>query len=211
MSGLPAATPRVDTKGFYDLLREEGEVALSMAQSMQALVADFGNVRTTRKTMKELEHRADDIVHRLHEGVNETFVTPLDREDLRELASKLDQVVDMLYATALRLELYDVEGPDEAMSRLADIILQSVEKLAKALTMVGDREAGEEVEALAVEVHKLENVADDVMNEAIASLFKSQDAITVIKLKEIYEKMEQATDYCEDVADTLSDVVSKNR
>lgn len=182
-----------------------------MAQAMKELLENYDDIPAARKAMKELEHRADGIVHQVHEAINETFVTPIDREDLRDLASKLDQVIDMLYATVLRLELYEVEAPDEGMKQLADIILRSVNKLAEAMRIVESREAGEEVEGLAVEVHKLENTADNVMNQAIASLFQSKDPIYVIKLKEIYEKMEQATDYCEDVADILSDIVSKNR
>ncbi|MEE9601151.1 MAG: DUF47 family protein [Thermoplasmata archaeon] len=196
---------------FFSLLRQEAVVARDMAQAMVDLMDSYDSLSSSRKAMKELEHKADGIVHKVHESLNETFITPIDREDLRDLASKLDEVIDMLYATVLRLELYQVKEPDEAMRRLAEVIFQSVKKLHEAFDMIERREEGGKVESLAVDVHKLENIADDIMNEAIAVLFKTKDAITVIKLKEIYEKMELATDFCEDVADTLSDIVAKNR
>lgn len=207
----PRASEEEGKEGFFSLLRQEVEVAQDMAQAMKDLMTTYDDVASVRKSMKELEREADDIVHRVHEAINETFITPIDREDLKDLASKLDEVMDMLYATVLRLDLYQVKEPDEGMRRLADIALQSVTKLHEAVDLVESREEGAAVERLCVEVNQLENMADDVMNEAIAALFETQEAITVIKFKEIYEKMELATDFCEDVADILSDIVAKNR
>ena len=203
--------PRQEEPGFFDLLQEEASIAQAMAEALQDLMGEFRDLAGRRAMMEDLEHKADTIVHALHEALNDTFVTPIEREDLRGLASRLDDVVDMLYATIRRLDLYGVEEADDAMRRLADIIVASTGKLREALDKVEDPAQGTEVEQLAVEVNDLENQADEVMNEAVAALFESGDAIRVIKLKEIYEKMEEATDYCEDVADILSDIVAKNR
>ncbi len=197
--------------GFFPMLRQEADVARDMAQAMKDLMTNYKDLAASRKTMKELEHKADGIVHQIHEGLNETFVTPIEREDLRILASKLDDVIDTLYATVLRLDLYQVKEPDKGLRQLADLTLQAVVKLQEALGLVEKREEGVRVEELCVDVNRLENTADDVMNEAIAALFRTEDAITVIKMKEVYERMEMATDFCEDVADTLSDIVAKNR
>lgn len=203
--------PRQEEPGFFDLLQEEASIAQTMAEALQDLMGEFQDLAGRRAMMEDLEHKADTIVHALHEALNDTFVTPIEREDLRGLASRLDDVIDMLYATIRRLNLYRVEAADDPMRRLADIIVASTGKLREALDMVEDPAQGSEVEQLAVEVNDLENQADEVMNEAVAALFDSGDAIQVIKLKEIYEKMEEATDYCEDVADILSDIVAKNR
>ncbi len=203
--------PRQEEQGFFSLLQEEAGIAQAMAEALQGLMEEFEDLTGRRATMEDLEHKADAIVHALHEALNDTFVTPIEREDLRGLASRLDDVIDMLYATIRRLDLYGVEAADDAMRRLADIIVASTGKLREALDRVEDPARGSEVEQLAVEVNDLENQADEVMNEAVAALFESGDAIRVIKLKEIYEKMEEATDYCEDVADILSDIVAKNR
>ena len=203
--------PRQEEPGFFDLLQEEASIAQTMAEALQDLMGEFQDLAGRRAMMEDLEHKADTIVHALHEALNDTFVTPIEREDLRGLASRLDDVIDMLYATIRRLNLYRVEAADDPMRRLADIIVASTGKLREALDIVEDPAQGSEVEQLAVEVNDLENQADEVMNEAVAALFDSGDAIQVIKLKEIYEKMEEATDYCEDVADILSDIVAKNR
>ena len=203
--------PRQEEPGFFDLLQEEASIAQAMAEALQDLMGEFQDLAGRRAMMEDLEHKADTIVHALHEALNDTFVTPIEREDLRGLASRLDDVIDMLYATIRRLNLYRVEAADDPMRRLADIIVASTGKLREALDKVEDPAQGSEVEQLAVEVNDLENQADEVMNEAVAALFESGDAIRVIKLKEIYEKMEEATDYCEDVADILSDIVAKNR
>ena len=203
--------PRQEEPGFFDLLQEEASIAQAMAEALQDRMGEFRDLTGRRAMMEDLEHKADTIVHALHEALNDTFVTPIEREDLRGLASRLDDVIDMLYATIRRLNLYRVEAADDPMRRLADIIVASTGKLREALDKVEDPAQGSEVEQLAVEVNDLENQADEVMNEAVAALFESGDAIRVIKLKEIYEKMEEATDYCEDVADILSDIVAKNR
>ncbi len=203
--------PQEKEPGFFDLLQEEASIAQAMAEALQGLMEEFQDLTGRRAMMEDLEHKADTIVHALHEALNDTFVTPIEREDLRGLASRLDDVIDMLYATVRRLNLYRVEEADDPMRRLADIIVASTGKLRQALDKVEDPAQGTEVEQLAVEVNDLENQADEVMNEAVAALFESGDAIRVIKLKEIYEKMEEATDYCEDVADILSDIVAKNR
>ena len=203
--------PRQEEPGFFDLLQEEASIAQAMAEALKDLMGEFRDLAGRRAMMEDLEHKADTIVHALHEALNDTFVTPIEREDLRGLASRLDDVIDMLYATIRRLNLYRVEAADDPMRRLADIIVASTGKLREALDKVEDPAQGAEVEQLAVEVNDLENQADEVMNEAVAALFDSGDAIRVIKLKEIYEKMEEATDYCEDVADILSDIVAKNR
>ncbi len=203
--------PRQEEPGFFDLRQEEASIAEAMAEALQDLMGEFQDLAGRRAMMEDLEHKADTIVHALHEALNDTFVTPIEREDLRGLASRLDDVIDMLYATIRRLNLYQVEAADDPMRRLADIIVASTGKLREALDKVEDPAQGAEVEQLAVEVNDLENQADEVMNEAVAALFDSGDAIRVIKLKEIYEKMEEATDYCEDVADILSDIVAKNR
>lgn len=198
-------------QGFFELLRLEATVAREMAEAMAKLMGRYEDVPSARKQMKDMEHRADEIVHVIHEAINETFVTPIEREDLRELASKLDEVIDMLYASVLRLDLYDVGEPDEGMRDLADITLKSVVRLEEAIRLLERRDQGDRVEQLCVEVNQLENEADEVMNRSIAALFREREAIDVIKLKEIYEKMELATDLCEDVADVLSDIVAKNR
>ncbi|MFQ5919600.1 MAG: DUF47 domain-containing protein, partial [Thermoplasmata archaeon] len=137
--------------------------------------------------------------------------TPFDREDISALASSMDNVMDMIYAASVRMDLYKLGAVTPPMVDLAELIRQSCQQVDKGVNMIRDRRRWSEVEVLAVEINRLENQADDVLNEAVAGLFNGTDALDVIKLKDIYEKMELATDYCEDVADILSDIAVKYR
>ena len=196
---------------FFDLLEQEADVVAEGARALLEFLQDFRDVHAKRKHIKDIEHRGDDTVHTIFEELNKSFITPIDREDIMALATSLDNVLDMIDAAANRLYLYEVEQPTEAMIELADVIAQSTLLLKKAVGMIRDMKQGDEVERIAVEVHHLENVADDLMNNSIAALFKDPDPIRIIKLKEITERLEQATDYCEDVANVLSDIVAKNQ
>ncbi len=196
---------------FFDLLEGVASTVNDGAVALQDMVRDFRDVPAKRRAIKDIEHRGDDLTHDVFEALNRTFITPIDREDIQSLASSLDNILDMIDAAANRLHLYDVDQPTEAMIELADTIAQSTQLLKKAVGMIRNMKQGDEVERIAVEVHHLENVADDLMNNSIAALFKDPDPIRIIKLKEITERLEQATDYCEDVANVLSDIVAKNQ
>ncbi len=196
---------------FFDLLEGVASTVNDGAVALQDMVRDFRDVPAKRRAIKDIEHRGDDLTHDVFEALNRTFITPIDREDIQSLASSLDNILDMIDAAANRLYLYDVDQPTEAMIELADTIAQSTQLLKKAVGMIRNMKQGDEVERIAVEVHHLENVADDLMNNSIAALFKDPDPIRIIKLKEITERLEQATDYCEDVANVLSDIVAKNQ
>ena len=196
---------------FFDLLDRLAKTVAEGALALRDLLKDFTDVPAKRKRIKDIEHRGDEITHQVHEELNKTFITPIDREDIQDLASRLDDVLDMIDAGANRIHLYRIERPNEAMVHLADVIAQSTAMLQRAVGMIRDMKQGDEVERIASEVHRLENVADDLMNNAVARLFEGTDPVQIIKFKEIIEVLEQATDYCEDVANVLSDVVAKNR
>ena len=127
------------------------------------------------------------------------------------LASALDSTLDMINAAANRLDLYEIDEPTAAMVDLGDAIVLATSELRQAVGMIRDMRQGDEVERICVEVNRLENVADDLMNNGVAALFKGKDPIRIIKFKEIIERLEESTDYCEDVANILSDIVAKNR
>jgi predicted phosphate transport protein (TIGR00153 family) len=196
---------------FYDLLNSISAVLVRGAEALRRLVTDFQDTANSRREIKDLEHEGDEAVHETFEALNKTFITPFDREDISALASSMDNVMDMIYAAAVRLDLYKVESITPPMVELAEIILQSCQRVDEGVNLLSRRSKWSDVEALAVEINRLENQADDVLNEAIAGLFDGTDALDVIKLKDIYEKMELATDYCEDVADYLSDIAVKYR
>ena len=197
---------------FFDLLEQVAGNVVTGAEALVDMFSDFRNVAEKRKRVKDIEHVGDNLVHDIFEELNKTFITPIDREDIQALASDLDNVLDMIDAAANRVYLYEIDRPSEAMEQLAQVILDGAKQLNSAVGMIRDMKRADRVEAIAVEVNRLENVADDVMNSAVAKLFhEERDPIRIIKFKEIIERLEQATDYCEDVADVLSDIVAKNR
>ena len=196
---------------FFDLLDQEAAIVAEGARALRDLLRDFRDVPARRKRIKDIEHRADDTVHTIYEELNKTFITPIDREDITALAGNLDNVLDMVDAAANRLHLYEVSHPNPAMLDLAEVIVEATVALQKAVGMIRDRKQADAVEQIAVEVNRLENVGDDLLNVAVAELFKEKDVVNILKAKEILEQLEQATDYCEDVANVLSDIVAKNR
>ncbi len=196
---------------FFDLLEQLAATVNDGALALQDLLHDFHDVPTKRRKIKDIEHRGDDLTHSVFEELNKTFITPIDREDIQALASSQDNVLDMIDAAANRFFLYGIDRPTDAMVLLADTIAQATALLLRAVGMIRNKKQAGEVEQIAVEVHRLENLADDLMNTSVAALFKESDPIHIIKFKEITERLEQATDYCEDVANVLSDVVAKNQ
>src|SRR2546426_2874786 len=196
---------------FLCLLEEDANAVAEGAAALVDLVRDFRNVPAGRKYIKDIEHRGDEIVHTIFEELNKTFITPIDREDIMALATDLDNVLDMIDAAANRLFLYEIEQPSRAMVDLAEVIVEATSALRKAVGMIRNMKQADEVEAICVEVNRLENVADDLMNTAVAALFKEKDVVHIMKFKEIIERLEEATDYCEDVANVLSDIVAKNQ
>lgn len=200
-------------RAFFDMLSETAAVVADGAALLSDLLHDFRDVPEKRRRIKDAEHRADYIVHSIHEALNRTFITPIDREDIQGLASTLDNVLDMIDAAATRILLYEIEQPVDAMVRLGDVIVQATVHLRTAVGMIRNMKTAGEVEKIALEVHRLENAADDILNSAVAKLFheNGNDPVYIIKYKDIIERLEESTDYCEDVANILSDIVAKNR
>jgi len=160
------------------------------------------------KRLEDLEHVGDKITHQIIRKLNRTFITPIDREDIHSLAVALDDVMDLIEASASRMTLYKIKQPTEEAGKLAQVILKSAEEIVKA---VSNLERLDDVMEHCIEINRLENMADEISREAIADLFdKGHDPMDVIKWKEIYETMEMTTDACEDVANIVESVALKN-
>jgi len=196
---------------FFDLLDKDAGIVAEGAVALRELLRDFRGVAEKRKAIKDIEHRGDDTVHTIFEELNKSFITPIDREDIMALATSLDNVLDMIDAATNRLYLYEIAQPSEAMVDFGEVLVEATSALRKAVAMIRDMKNADEVEAISVEVNRLENVGDDLLNVSVAALFKEKDVVHILKAKEILEQLEQATDYCEDVANVLSDIVAKNR
>ena len=193
-------------KIFYDLLEQESAKVLEGAKKLEEAIRIYNRMDERRKEFKDLEHSADEVVHQIYQRVNQSFITPIDQADLTRLASLYDDVLDFMNAVVNKLVLYEVEGSTPAMLSFAGIIRQSVEQLDSAVISLRKKDKPE-MDKRCIEVDRLENEADALLNEAVAELFRGESTITIFKLKEIYEYMEVVTDRCEDVSLVLRDVM----
>ena len=199
-------------KAFFDLLERHIALADACASEFKALLADdWGNLKAHRERIKDLEHEADQTSHQLFERLNRTFITPIDREDIARLAHAIDDIADSVNAAATRLVLFEVKGPAPPMVEFIDILQAQLKELTASIRKLRKpAQMAKELPPHNVEIHRLENLADKVLNRVVAELFKTNDAVHIMKYKEVYEYLEGATDRCEDVADVLSDVVRKH-
>jgi predicted phosphate transport protein (TIGR00153 family) len=158
--------------------------------------------------LQEVEHRGDEMTHDIIRMLNKTFITPFDREDIHRLTSSLDDVLDFVNAAAVRMSLYRITAPPPVAADLAGLIVAQAEELSKGVSLLG---TNQKVLDHCTEVNRLENEADRVSRRAIAELFdREKDPIQLIKIKELYEVLETATDKAEDAANVLEAVVLKS-
>jgi uncharacterized protein len=193
---------------FFDLFEEAGTNIARAADLLDQMLGTWPDRRELAKAILVCEQEGDRITHDIIHRLNATFVTPIDREDILELASALDDIVDYTEEVADYLGLYRIEAPMEQSQRLAHILVQATRQVAEALPrMRGFRD----ISHYTVEVNRLENDGDRVTREAMASLFEGGiDPMVVIRWKDIYERLEQAIDACEHVANVLEGIVIKN-
>ncbi len=197
-------------KHFFNMLENEAKNVFDGAMAFLDLLKDYENIKEKQKIIKDIEHQGDDFVHEIFEELNKTFITPIDHEDISKLASALDDVLDLIDGTATRLILYDIKKPEDSMIKLAEVLVMQVTGLNTAVSGLRNIKNPKEIEKRCIEVNRLENVADDIYKTTIAELFKRKDAIEIMKLKEIYESIEAATDKSEDAANVISDIIVKH-
>ncbi|PKN63729.1 MAG: DUF47 domain-containing protein [Deltaproteobacteria bacterium HGW-Deltaproteobacteria-10] len=170
---------------------------------------DYTESKITK--LKELEHEADVITHRTYEKMHTTFLTPLDREDIYALVNKMDSIMDMIEATGVRIYLYKVKKPDDEIIKQAKILNEAVAKVKVIIHALRDMKNAKMILDACVEINTLENAGDVVLRTIIADLFvKEKDAIELIKWKEIFERIEDALDVCEDVSNIVEGIVLKH-
>jgi len=193
---------------FFRMFSAMSDNLIAGARALVDLFSDYQDVEKKIDEIHRLEHAGDELTHAILTKLNQTFITPFDREDIHQLASKLDDVLDFIYASAARIAMYRITVPPPAAAELAKIILKQTQELQKAVSLM--QKSGN-ILAHCVEINRLENEADVVSQQAIARLFESEkDPINLIKIKELLEFLERATDRAEDVANVLETVVLKN-
>jgi len=193
---------------FFRMSAEVSQNVTEGARLLQDILRNPADLGARLDQLQEIEHRGDDLTHAIITALNQTFITPFDREDIHRLTSSLDDVLDYVNSAGMRLRLYRIDSPPPIAAELAGLIVQQSEELAKGVSLL---EQNQRVLEHCVEVHRLENEADRVSRNAIAELFDNEkDPILLIKIKELYEVLETATDKAEDAANVLEAVALKS-
>lgn len=193
---------------FFELFAELSGYLTEGAKLLRGILEDPRDLERRVAEVQDVEHKGDRATHAIIAKLNQTFITPFDREDIHRLASSLDDVLDFVNAASTRLVMYKIYQPPPTSAELAGLIVLQSEELARGVSLL---EKNGEVLKHCEEVNRLEDEADQVSRRAIANLFdREKDPIQLIKLKELYEILEVATDKAEDVANTLEAIVLKN-
>jgi hypothetical protein len=169
----------------------------------------FDRLEERAKQLKDVEHRADLVTHELFERLNRTFITPLEREDIHDLASGLDDVVDAAEAIGSRLLLFRITSSRPEAVRMTAILVECARQIAQAVENLKNLQ---NIMSFSIEINRLENEADGISRQVVADLFTGQhEILDVMRWKEIYGRLENAADKCEDVANTIESIVIKSR
>jgi uncharacterized protein Yka (UPF0111/DUF47 family) len=196
-------------RGFFTLFDQAGDNLVAISEALHEMLTGFPATRGHAERIKQLEHAGDEITHQMVRLLNSTFVTPLDREDIYALTSKLDDICDFIDEAADEIVLYGVRHIMPPAVAQADVIRRACTCLAAALHRL---DGMHDPHSPLVQVHTLENEGDRLVRDAVAELFSGgHDALVVIRWKDIYEQLEEAIDSCEQAAHVLESAYLKNR
>jgi hypothetical protein len=198
-------------ESFFQLFDGAAKNVHDGALAMLDFMERFNDPAERAKRMKDIEHQGDRITHDTIERLNRTFITPIDREDIHELVTRLDDILDLIDTSMNRMVLYKIEKPTEDALLLARCLRHATALILEAVPLLRDMKNGPEILKRCVAIHGQENEADRIEQHALASLFDNRhEAVEIIKWKDIYGDLETATDRCEDVANVLEGIVLKN-
>ena len=196
---------------FFELFEQQAAVISRGLELFEQLLKEYPRRQELNLQIKAVENEADDVAHKIFNLLNNTFVTPFDREDIQMLAHRMDDVMDLIDKAGSRMELYDLPAPPVNTDRMLVIIQKAFDKISTAISMLRNQKQNETILQLCVEINSLENDGDALLRESLARLFReTTDPFYLIKAKEIYESLEEATDRCEDLANILETILIKN-
>jgi len=196
---------------FFDLFERAAAVQIRAAEAFVALATDYEHREEHVARIRQYEHDGDEIAHQTYDRLDQSFITPFDREDIETLMTRMDDVIDEIDAAAKRLTLYRIPAPTAALVKQTETLLKACQLTGQAVARLRNLKQVEGLHDLLVEIHYLENVGDDNNHAALAELFdQGGDPLLVMKWKEIYELTERAIDRCEDIANIIRGILLKN-
>ncbi|MBL7001737.1 MAG: DUF47 domain-containing protein [Nitrosopumilus sp.] len=194
-----------------ELLKILDDLAKKAVETSEAVVVLFSDLNSIEQVQKihRLETEADVLTRDIFSELNKTFITPLDREDMQRIASKIDDVIDFMDGIASRVYSYKIKTPPPYCEQIAEELVKATKEVEYMISKLQHFKNSKELVDHCRNTSDIEHTVDDLYREAIKELFESNDAIQIIKLKDIYETMETASDRCVDVADVIEDIVLK--
>jgi hypothetical protein len=210
MNLLKIFTPK--DRVFYSLFEEIANTVAKMGQTLKKFVCepDFDKRAAIASELETMEHINDELTHKVFTELGRNFITPFDREDIHYLASALDDIADYIYAAAKKMNFYRVNPNDTGIQKMADLIAESSEQVKNAVMELRNMRNMRQITDALVKVNSIENQADDIYDMSIDRLFDTErDAKEVIKKREIYQAMENATDKCEDAGNVIESIIIK--
>ena len=197
---------RSDDKAIINVLEEQAQNLLRATSTLVELMTKYDNVAEYLSKITDMEHEGDEIAHKLFNIIDQTFVTPIDREDISKLASSMDEILDYTQGAADRFVLFKIKKPTLYMSEIAKVLLSASQEVYNAILQIRNLKGTRDLVGHCNNISKYEHQGDTIYRNAIAELFETNDPVEIIKLKEIYETLEGALDRCADVADVIEDI-----
>jgi hypothetical protein len=196
---------------FFDLFNQHAALCVKGAQEMVGLMTNFDDLENRTHAIESIEKQADKITYATVDLLHKTFITPIDRDDIHKLITRMDDILDMMEDAAQTISLYDLQSVTPEAKRLAELCLACCEKVQQAVGLLHNMDNSRQIVALCEEIDRLESDADHVMRAAMSKLFRDEpDVRNLIKLKAIYEILETVTDRCEDVANIIEGIIVEN-
>lgn len=199
---------RSNDKEILSILNNLAKKAVETAEALVVLFSDLSNTEQHTK-IKNLESEADVLTRDIFAELNKTFITPLDREDMQRIASKIDDVIDFMDGISARTHSYKITSPPPYTLEIAKELVNATKEVEYMVSKLNNIKNPQDMITHCRNTSNIEHVVDDLYRKSIEKLFESNDPITIIKLKDIYETMETASDRCVDVADVIEDIVLK--
>ena len=196
---------------FFDHFKDLAELIVQGSRELQALMTTFDDVERRRFNIETIEKKGDKVTHATVELLHRTFITPLDRNDIHLLITNMDDILDLIEDSAQSISMYDVRSVTTDAARLAEICVGCAEKVQAAVELLPNMQNARKILEVCGDIDKLESEADHVMRTAMAKLFRDEpDVRQLIKLRTVYELLEEMTDRCEDVANIIEGIVLEN-
>ncbi len=196
---------------FFELFNQHAELCVKGATEMVAMMTNFDNLEHRVHAIESIEKQADKITQQTIDMLHKTFITPIDRDDIHLLITRMDDILDLLEDGAQTVSLYDIKNTTPEAKRLAELCLASTLKVQAAVALLHNMDNSRQMLEICAEIDRLEADADHVMRAAMSKLFRDEpDVRNLIKFKAIYEILETVTDRCEDVANIIQGIIVEN-